>query len=219
MDCFFPGEESCGLTVRILEIFPKGRGKMEVAARLEDSPLEWSSINIGFFADYFLNSRVPSYLQPMPLFLDISSNVAAIPGDGNTPVALTHSTDVAAFVARLVGAPAGTWSRASVVVGDKVTFNQLLHLVESAKGTKFAVSYDSVEALRKGEMTELPGHVGMYRFMPKPMLRSMFAAFGIMFASGLLDVKTDEAEESLNRRFTEMKTKSMKELVDAAWKE
>jgi hypothetical protein len=147
------------------------------------------------------------------------SSSTSPPTSPPSPETVTHSTDVAAFVARLVGAPAGTWSRASVIVGDKVTLNQLLHLVESAKGTKFAVSYDSVEALRKGEMTELPGHVGMYRFMPKPMLRSMFAAFGIMFASGLLDVKTDEAEGSLNRRFTEVKTKSMKELVDAAWKE
>lgn len=81
-------------------------------------------------------------------------------------------------------------------------------------GAKFTVIYDSVEKLEAGQVTELPGHLASYEFYPKPLLQKVFASFGLYITRGLVDLPE---ENSLNQKFPEIKTKSIKEIVDA-WK-
>lgn len=75
---------------------------------------------------------VPSYMPPIMMVLDISNDTAAILGSGNVPVTFTHTTDVAKFVAASLDLD--KWDPETYVMGDKVTFNQLLSLAEDAKG-------------------------------------------------------------------------------------
>jgi nucleoside-diphosphate-sugar epimerase len=94
--------------------------------------LEWTLFYIGFFMDYFGMPNLPSYLTPLVVLMDMVGNTAAIPGDGNTPVTFTHTSDVGKFVAASVDLE--KWDRVSVVIGDKMTMNEAVKLAEEAKG-------------------------------------------------------------------------------------
>jgi hypothetical protein len=78
----------------------------------------------------------------------------------------------------------------------------------------FNVTYDSVEKLELGEMTELPAHTSMYPLMGKTALQARFARFGLYTVKGMLHMPE---ERSLNRMFPEIRTKTIGEIV-GAWK-
>lgn len=81
-------------------------------------------------------------------------------------------------------------------------------------GSKFNVTYDDVEKLERGEVTELPSHAMAYEFFPKPLLQQYFSKFGLYIMAGLFDMPTDK---SLNSIFPEVKTTTVKEVLDI-WK-
>ncbi|KAM0330847.1 hypothetical protein ACHAQA_003802 [Verticillium albo-atrum] len=150
----------------------------------ETKDLEYTVVHNGFFLDYW--SAKPSNMTPNTTVVDIPNKTAAIPGDGNTPVAFTHTTDVGKFVAALVDAD--KWDAESTIVGDKVTWNEFVKLAESAHGAKFTVTYDGIEDLKSGKVTELPGQIPAYQFVPKEFLQSLYSTFGLWFASGVFDI-------------------------------
>lgn len=194
------------------EIFPPGKGKLAVLSALEFTSLEYTAVYNGYFSDYFVAPLVKSFMDPMALFLDIPNNYAAIPGSGDVPVAFTHTFDVAKYVVALQGLP--KWGKESTIIGDKVTMNEFVHLAEQAKGEKFTVVYDSMEKLQSGQITELPSHPTLYPFFPKPMLQGFFAAFGILFERGALDL---DVKGSLTERFPEIKPRRLKDLLAEAY--
>lgn len=151
-------------------------------------------------------------MDPMALVLDIPNDFAAIPGSGDVPVTFTHTFDIARYVVALQALP--KWEKESVIVGDKVTLNEFVKLAEQVKGKKFTVVHDSLEKLRSGQITELPSHPAMYPFFPKPMLQGFFAAFGIMFEQGALDL---DVKGSLVERFPEIKPRKVKDLLEEAY--
>lgn len=64
-------------------------------------------------------------------------------------------------------------------------------------------------------MTELPNHVESYPFFPKPALRGLYTALGILMAKGHFH---HPIEESLNgRRFPEFKMLTVKEMLEQTW--
>ncbi|KAF5534820.1 transcriptional activator Mut3p [Fusarium napiforme] len=197
----------------IASYFPIAQAKLNVIAALEaTSSLEYTTVYNGYFADYWVLPKVKSYQSPLALVVDIENNFAAIPGSGNELVTFTHTFDVARFVAVLVGAP--KWDKESYIIGDKVSWNQFVQYAEEAKGVKFTVKHDSIEDLKAGKITELPSHVHMYPFFPKPMLQGLFAAFGRMFVEGAFDLKP---ERTLNEVFPEVKARKIKDLLFEAW--
>ncbi|KAK0713431.1 hypothetical protein B0T26DRAFT_858083 [Lasiosphaeria miniovina] len=177
--------------------------------------LEHTVFHVGYFMDYWGFPGVKSYMARMPLvfWLDMVNNAAAIPGSGNTPVIFTHTSDVGKFVAASLDLP--KWEPDTFVYGDRVTWNEFLHLAEQAKGTKFNVAYDNEEKLKLGQTTELPGHVPLYAFFPKPALHGMAAAFGLLFEGGVFDMKP---ASFLNETFPELKPLGVKEILDKSWK-
>ncbi|KAF9771783.1 hypothetical protein IL306_010554 [Fusarium sp. DS 682] len=200
-------------TDEIASYFPIAQAKLNTIAALEaTSTLEYSAVLNGYFADYWVVPKVKSYQDPMPLVVDMVNNFAAIPGSGNELVTFTHTFDVARFVAALVGAP--KWEKESYIIGDKVSWNQFVQYAQEAKGVKFTIKNDSVEDLKNGRVTELPSHVHMYAFFPKPMLQGMFAAFGRMFVEGEFDLNP---ERTLNEAFPEVKAQKIKDLLLEAW--
>ena len=94
--------------------------------------LEWTVFHIGYFMDYFGMPNLASYLTPFPVLLDMQGNTAAIPGDGDTPITMTHTTDVGNLVAASLDL--NKWDRISTVIGDKMTMNEAVRLAEDAKG-------------------------------------------------------------------------------------
>jgi hypothetical protein len=82
-------------------------------------------------------------------------------------------------------------------------------------GDKFEVTYDSVDLLKSGKITELPSHEALYPFFPKPELQGMLAQFGILFDQGAMDF---QPEKSLNDIFPEIKTVTARDVLEIACK-
>ncbi|KAF2643610.1 NAD(P)-binding protein [Massarina eburnea CBS 473.64] len=128
---------------------------------LEKTSLEHTAVFPGLFLDYFVQG-LPSYIEMAGIFVDVKNNVAAIPGSGNVPVSFTYTSDVGKYVVALLGKAEGTWKPAYLIAADNRTWNEVVSLAEKAKGVKFNVAFDSVEKLKEGIITELPGHADMY---------------------------------------------------------
>lgn len=195
---------------------PSIQHKLNALGELEKTKdLEWSVVHNGFFLDYWGIPGVKSYLvrAPMVFWLDVPNNAAALPGTGDTKAVFTHTSDVARFVAASVDLK--RWDRDMFVRGDRLTWNEFLGLAQEVKGTKFTVAYDSVEDMKSGKTTELPGQVPLYQFIPKEALLGYTAVFGLWFENGAFDLKP---EEWLNDSFPEIKPMTAKEMLEKAWK-
>lgn len=82
-------------------------------------------------------------------------------------------------------------------------------------GTKITVSYDSVERLSKGEVTELPSHLQSYKHFPKEALQAILSAFGLWFDDGSIHLT---AEKTLNQQLPEdVQPRKVNELLKEAW--
>ncbi|KAH6972894.1 hypothetical protein BKA56DRAFT_492850 [Ilyonectria sp. MPI-CAGE-AT-0026] len=198
-----------------MEDFEIGRAKLEALEELEVSTLEYTLFYVGYFLDFWGHPRVKTNQLPNIIAVDIEHNVAAIPGSGNVPVTFTHTRDVAKFVAASLELP--KWDRESYVIGDTVTWNEFVRIAEEVKGAKFEVSYDSVEFLRTGKVTELPSHPPLYAHMTKEQIQSIFSVFGIWFEQGMFELKPPKG--TLNEVFPDIKAWTVKELLELGWKQ
>ncbi|KAF9890593.1 hypothetical protein FE257_005724 [Aspergillus nanangensis] len=198
---------------RIESMFSAGKGKMTLLRAVAKTNLEYTAIYIGYFLDYYVAPHVKSYMNGRPLFLDIPNNASATPGSGNTPVGLSYSIDVGNFVAALIDET--NWEKENFIIPDKVTWNEFVKIAEEAKGVKFSVQHDSIEDLKAGKMSELPGYEKVfYPTLPKEKFGSVLSIYGILFESGALDLKP---AHSLNERYPDIKVHTVKELVTKAW--
>ncbi|KAF4534428.1 NmrA-like family protein [Lasiodiplodia theobromae] len=182
---------------------------------LSKTDLEWTRVYNGFFLDYYAQPHVRSHQVRLPFAIDVENKVAAIPGTGDEIATFTYTYDIARFVSALMDLPAGGWPEKSIVIGDKLSFNELLKLAEEARGCKFEVHYDSLEKLQELQVTELPGHKHLYPYTPKEQLQRLFAIFFQWAVGGHFDLPY---EQSLNARFPEIKTVKAKEMLEEAWK-
>lgn len=200
---------------RIIPYFSPAKTKTQIIDAVKKTNLEWTGIQNGLFTDFYVSPKVKSYLDPFDMVLDIRANAAAIPGTGNEPVVFTHTFDVAKYVAELVSSKQ-RWSEKSIIVGDRVTWNEFVQIAEQARGTKFTVTYDTIGTLKQGKVTELPSHLQVYPFFPKEAMQEMLSSFGLAFACGEFDLKVDSGN-SLNERFPDIKPRTVKELIQEAW--
>ncbi|KAM0435805.1 hypothetical protein ACHAPT_002693 [Fusarium lateritium] len=186
--------------------------KLAAEAALEKTQLEWTMVCNGWFLDYWGMPKIKSYLNPLVLAIDVAAMKAAIPGSGTTPITFTYSFDVAKYTAALLGLE--KWQKVSYVIGDKLSWNKLLQLAEATRGEKFDVTYDPLDLLRQGQITELPSQVAIYSLFPKEVYQNIFATFGIILDEGLLDFQFDQA---VNRLFPEIVPKSAREVLEIGW--
>lgn len=76
--------------------------------------------------------------------------------------------------------------------------------------------YDSVDKLKSGEITELPGQVAAYSYFPKEWVQSLFSVFGYWVTEGVFDLPEEKA---LNNKFPHIKVTTVKEMLDQSWKQ
>lgn len=70
---------------------PLYAGKFEAIDLLEKTSLEYTRFSNGVFMDYWFDPYIPSaFSSNIPVWVDLANNFAAIPGDGNQPLVLTH---------------------------------------------------------------------------------------------------------------------------------
>ena len=104
--------------------------------------LEYTTFYNGYFLDYFGMPHCQSHMLPEIPYIDIAARKAAIPGSGNDKVVFTYTKDVATFVRKVVES-GEKWPRISQVVGDSVTFNEILEAAEKARGKLAFLRLDS----------------------------------------------------------------------------
>ena len=112
--------------------FPFAGYKVAAIEKLRATSLAHTIFITGQFLDYFGMPHVPTYLPGISVVVDVENMKAAIPRDGNTPIVFTYTVDVAKFVAASLELP--KWPQRSVIVGDRITANQLVSLVEKVRG-------------------------------------------------------------------------------------
>ncbi|KAF9693840.1 hypothetical protein EKO04_008111 [Ascochyta lentis] len=180
---------------------------------LRGTDLEWTQVHNGLFLDYYGMPHIETYLNPLVVFVDIGHRTAAIPGTtGDEKINFSYTKDVGKFVVAALSLP--KWDEVLYCYSDQATISEIVKLAEEVTGEKFNITYDSVEKLRSGEITELPSHPYLYEFFPKPLLMELLSKFGLWAVTGIMFYPR---EGSLNEKFPDIKTKSVKEMV-GAWK-
>lgn len=198
--------------IRTTEEFFHGYEKLAVAEALTHTNLEYTAWLIGCFADYYVVPSIKSHLAILNVVVDVANNAAAIPVSGDVPVSFTHSFDVARFVAASLTLP--KWEPKTYLVGEKLTWHQLVELAQDIKGTKFEVTYDSEDDLKSGKVTELPSHPALYPSFPKQDVQALLATVGRMASLGIFDIK---AGHPIVQDFPDLHLRTMKELLVEAW--
>lgn len=82
--------------------------------------------------DYWGMPNVQTNLQPYTFGIDIVSGTAAIPGDGTDVICMTYTYDMAMYLVKALDLD--EWPEFSVIVGDQVTYNQILAMAEEITG-------------------------------------------------------------------------------------
>lgn len=163
----------------------------------------------GTFLDYFAPPSLKSYYDHNTLIIDIPNAAAGIPGTGNEPLTLTYTFDVARFT--VAALDLDSWPRELKIVGETLTLNELLALVEAATGQEFSVQYDDLEKLRRSEITELPGHAKAYARFPKHILLPFLSIFQRWIAEGLGVISI---EGSLNEMFPDIEPLTARAMIE-----
>ncbi|CAN9172608.1 unnamed protein product [Alternaria alternata] len=193
-------------------ILPTMSAKSGYLDILASTSLEYTAVSNGIFLDYYGFPKVKSYLGNLPRVIDMAGNAAAIPGSGDVPVVFSYSFDVGRFIAALLSS--ARWEKESVIIGDKMTWNEFLIVAEETKGTKFETKHDSLTTLQKGRSTALPSQRQLHPFFPQEKLERMCAMFGVLFENGFFNFRH---EGSLNEKFPHIATKSVKALLKESW--
>lgn len=208
---FLPSEYGFPSTPAILAVAPIWQHWADNATCLErHQQLRHTRIQTGWFMDYFGMPHVRTNLSPFPWAVDVANRVAAVPGTGHERVSMTYTGDLARFVVWLVEHPeAGEWEREmTFLVGDDVTFKELVGWVEEMRGTGFReVVYDGEEKLGRGEVTTFEGQV-------EPVHKHWYAMFGLMAARGLMGLPR---EGRVDTEALGWRMESVRGLVSKAW--
>ncbi|KAB2109872.1 hypothetical protein AG0111_0g2243 [Alternaria gaisen] len=162
--------------------------------------------------DYWGYPYVPTHVTPLTMAVDMQNEFAALPGTGTTPISFIHTVDIAKFVAASLDLP--KWDEESYILGNRLAWNDFVKTAEEVKGTKFKVTYDSIEKLNTGTVTELEAHKDIYPIMHKENAQLLMATFGKFFHDGVFDLKP---EKTLNQVFPEIKVSSVRDVLQKAW--
>lgn len=147
------------------------------------------------------------------MVVDVVNNKAGIPGSGNVPVAMTFTTDLAKFVTAALTLL--KWEQKTYLIGDKLTWNQLVELAEALKTVKFDVFHNQIETLKADKVTKLLYHRSPYPCISDERLHPMFAILGLMFERGVFNLKV---ENSSTQDFPDLKLRTPKDLLEEAYK-
>ncbi|KAK1842843.1 nmra-like family protein [Colletotrichum chrysophilum] len=194
---------------RFIRDIPTYAWKFKAVDRLKETDLEYTQFSNGMFMDYWLAPRIKSAFRlNLPCWVDLENHVAAIPGDGNNPMVLTHSRDIGRFVAALLGLP--RWERMYYLAGDRVTVDEFVAIAEETSGAMFEKKYDKLDVLREGNCTPLPAWEGKIPSAYKSTVLQQVALSGKRVAQGKMDLPT---EGQVNSLFPEMTTLTVREAL------
>ena len=209
--------------------------QLEAEAELRRHPqLTWTLIRVGIFLDHLTMPHNPkkTYISPFWVFVDIDHEQCVFPGDGSQPLVLTHSTDLAAYIERLIDLPSKDWPRESLIASNKVQVKDLEPLLKKVTGKQpdvkesifkililiigkdFKVTYDSVEAIHKGHITPLPSNQAVFK---EPAKGEMFHEVELQVMLSMLSNAHDLPGKNLAELFPGVQTTNVEDFFRAGW--
>ncbi|KAJ5890850.1 uncharacterized protein N7473_007078 [Penicillium subrubescens] len=206
---FIPSEYSFIQTPELLSVDPSIQWWLDAADRLKSSSLKYTRVIPGFFMDYWGMPHAKTNLHPYIFGIDIAGGVAAIPGDGNDVICMTYTYDLANYMVKMLELE--EWPEFSVFVGDEVTYNEILAMVEGIRGNKFQTTYDSVEQINAGSVTvpPMPSTIGS----PEE-LKAITALVSQLTVTGVFDLPR---ESRMSDRFPEVQPVKLKQFLEKCW--
>ncbi|KAL2819827.1 pyridoxal phosphate-dependent transferase [Aspergillus granulosus] len=183
---------------------------LDAVSLLQSTNLQFTRVIPGFFMDYWAMPHVRSHLHHFTFGVDMATCTGVIPGDGNDKIGMTYTYDMAAFIAQLLASK--TWEEFSVIVGDEVTYNELVQLGEEVRGRKFKVIYDSPEKVMEGNVT-LPPQPDDVGYSQQELVETTALVDRLVLAK----VFDFPADIRANGRFPDLKLVKVRELVTKAW--
>lgn len=125
-------------TGSMADVLYTGQYKLDLERRLMmTTSLEWTRYHNGFYMDYFFSSRMPTHLTPGKYVIDLDNKKVIVPGDGDSQITFTHTTDVAKFVVASLSLP--VWPARQYIVGDQLSWNDFVDKAERISGMPFAI--------------------------------------------------------------------------------
>ena len=177
---------------------------------MKSTSLKYTRVVPGFFMDYWGMPLARTHLQPYTFGISIPDGKAVIPGDGNNVICMTHTQDMANCLVRILDLD--EWPEISVIVGDELTYNQLLAMAEEIRGQKFDVVYDSVEKINTGNVTVPPMPAGTD--YPPEEVQEITALVDRLVINGVFDLPR---ENRLNNEFYDVRARTMREFLEYTW--
>ncbi|ETS73721.1 hypothetical protein PFICI_14667 [Pestalotiopsis fici W106-1] len=235
---FVPSEWSIPLRKDHVDSLPSLQARLQAVEALKRSGLEFTLFYPGWFMDFYGLPHIESEMGPFPFAVDIENKAAVIPGSGNVPVVFTYTPDIAKMV--VASLDLEKWPEHSYIIGDKMTFNELLALVEEVKGSvcytlfsvtfhdafsnqfdtsqtggKFSVSYNTIAEMKSGKIVELPAQKECYNDENgKENFQKLVVAYAVYVEAGDFDFP---AAATLNATLPDVRTMSVKEFLYNAW--
>ncbi|RMZ73566.1 nmrA-like family [Pyrenophora seminiperda CCB06] len=191
--------------------------QLEAEAELLRHPqLSWTLIRCGIFLDHLTMPYNPkrTYISPFWVFVDLDHEKCVFPGDGSQPLVLTHSTDLAACIERLVGLPAQEWPRESLVASNRLQVRDLAALIQKVTGKKFQVTYDPVEAIHRGYVTPLPSNQGVFS---DPAKGELLHQVELQVMLSMLSHAHDLPGKDLLELFPDVQTTKLEQFLREGW--
>ncbi|CAG8020465.1 unnamed protein product [Penicillium olsonii] len=178
------------------------------ALALKKTNLEYIRISIGFFSDYWGMPHIHSHLKPFFWGIDLANGKAVIPGTGNEKFTVTYSGDLAKVIVKLLDEE--KWPERGLLSGSDISFNELLAIAESIRGSKFDVVYDPLEKLKEGRATLLWRPDGV----SAEEMEALMSAHSQMVISGACQLPLDGR---LDNRYPDLCLMTAEQLLSEAW--
>jgi len=158
----------------------------------------WTNI-LGYGAPHDAAGALSGYDGP-PFAVQVDKRRARLALDGSGKVVFTRLQDVAAFVVKALDLP--TWDADTYIVGDCVSFKDVVAMAEEVTGETFEVTYSSKEEIEAG-------------INSNDFFTMFLAQFEKAIAGGELEfgVGPNGGKKSLDKVFPEVKAWTVREFL------
>ncbi|KAF5339033.1 hypothetical protein D9758_014103 [Tetrapyrgos nigripes] len=131
---------------------------------------EFTKFTCGIFMNYFgfgntkdEGHKAHGHLADLPYMLDLSKQMADVPGDGNMKCWVTAAEDIGDFVAEATQLE--IWPEECTMSGDVLTVNEIIQLAEKITGKKLQVKHNTredIEARKVPDINPDPWYANLY---------------------------------------------------------
>ncbi|KAK7227570.1 hypothetical protein V2G26_015573 [Clonostachys chloroleuca] len=192
-----------------IELNPLAKYTFQAVDELEKTSLEYTRIANGWFLDYYGMPHWKTTLHPWINVLNMEQKWAVIPGDGSAKASFITTQDMAKFLARMMDLE--KWTKVTLILGETISFKDLLQLAEEVRGSKFDVAYDDLDSLKGGKIS----FASKFPPIGFPNDEAFFALLHYQAGLGHFLVPNDD---TLNQKFPDIPITSTREVMEASWK-